>query len=347
MRLLCVGDIAFSNEDNTNLVWTTPAGIIPGDEIKILFNWELPNGKSINPIPRVSGPRIVSQPDSVNIISRWVPGFAALATNHILDSGEEGLANTINSLQQRGFITVGAGMTQADIAKPLFWDTKEGKLAIVNWVFPETNPDWMCVPGPNCWPGIDEARRIVRELKQEVNWVIVFAHWSDELFPYPRPDDRRIARELADMGADMVIGHHPHVVRGMEIIGSCPIFYSLGNFYFSDISDGHGGWVNREAPRNREGLGVQISFHRWKNLEYRLLPFWHIGNRVILDPLSRAARMLDSVSRPLREINISKYSDWYAIRRNRFNHLEYQLHFRIWHLGLQGLFKYLIQRNHF
>ena len=58
----------------------------------------------------------------------------------------------------------------------------------------------------------------MEKAKGEADWVMVVVHWSDELFPYPRPEDRATARELAQMGADLVVGHHPHVVRGMEII---------------------------------------------------------------------------------------------------------------------------------
>ena len=102
-------------------------------------------------MPRGSGPGLLAHPSSTRVISNWAPGFATLATNHILDGGERGLENTIESLIQTGFKTVGAGKTLKEITKALFWETAEGQLAIVNWVFPETHPDWMSVPGPICW----------------------------------------------------------------------------------------------------------------------------------------------------------------------------------------------------
>jgi hypothetical protein len=77
----------------------------------VLFNWELPIGNTVNPTPRSSGPRLLAHPDSTRVIKRWSPGFATLATNHILDAGEEGLATTIESLKHAGFITLGAGGT--------------------------------------------------------------------------------------------------------------------------------------------------------------------------------------------------------------------------------------------
>ena len=347
MQLLCIGDVALADESVVRQVWKAPQGIIPGDEVRILLNWELPIGDTINPTPRSSGPRLLAYPDSPRVIRRWSPGFASLATNHILDAGEEGLVNTIGSLNRAGFTIVGAGRTREEITRPLFWETVEGRLAVVNWVFPETHPEWLSVPGPNCWPGLEEANRTIQELKRNSDWVLIVVHWSDELFSYPRPEDRAIARELAQMGADLVVGHHPHVVRGMEIIGCCPVFYSLGNFYFSDIADGRGGWINREAPRNREGLGVQISFQRGQKPKYRILSFWRTGKEGILDPLGRAARRMESVSRPLRGFQNSRYVEWHTVQHAHFDRWGYRWHFGLWQLGRRGLIRHALRLLHY
>lgn len=337
MKLLCLGDIALAEEVVGCRRWAPPAGMIPDDETKILFNWELPIGTVINPQPRSSGPRLLSHPDTPDVLQRWSPGFAALATNHILDAGENGLIRTAQALNRLGFTTLGAGQNANEIGAPLFWETSEGRLAVINWVFPETHPDWKCMPGPNCWPGLTEAERIIKKLKQAVDWVLILVHWSDELFSYPRPEDREIARDLARMGADLIIGHHPHVVRGMEVIGSCSVFYSLGNFYFSDYPDGEGSWVVRQAPRNREGLGVQVSFHRGRRPECRLLSFWKLRGRVVSDPFNQASNRVKRVSRPLQHFQGSQYISWYQKERAEFFQRSYLWCFSIWRLGRKDI----------
>ncbi len=321
-----------------------PGGIVPGSQARILFNWELPVGATVNPVARTSGPRLLAQPDSVSVIRRWSPGFATLATNHCLDAGPEGLTETISCLKLNGFEVVGAGRTYEEIAEPLIWETADGRLAVVNWVFPETHPDWRSVPGPNCWPGIEGARLTIGGLKQDSDWVLVVLHWSDELFAYPRPEDRLVARELAQMGADLIIGHHPHVVRGRETIGSCEVFYSLGNFYFSDIPDGSGGWIARAAPRNRENLGIQVSFRRGARPECRALSFWQKRRESAIDPFRRAARRMDRVSNPLVQLSDPDYSDWYARSRARFDRWGYRWQFGIWQLGVSGAIRNLSHR---
>lgn len=344
MRLLCVGDVAFAGTQLPGRCWARPASLPPGTEARILLNWELPVGHAINPLPRTSGRRLVAHPDAAGIIENWSPGFATLATNHILDAGVTGLAGTMDALRREGFATVGAGLDPSEIVRPVTWETAEGRLAIVNWVFPETHPEWNCVPGPNCWPGTAEAEGLIRALKQEASFVLVVVHWGDELFPYPRLEERQVARQMARMGADAVIGHHPHVVRGMEVIGDCPVFYSVGNFYFEDVADGRGGWTVRGAPRNREGLAVEMTLRRGEKPHWRVLSFWDNGREPVPDPSRRAERRAATVSGPLRQSDDARYADWYDAERLRFDRWAIKWHFGARRLGLRGTVRRVLQK---
>jgi hypothetical protein len=321
-----------------------PGGFTPGQDRRLLFNWELAMGSTKKATPRSSGPRLLAHPDSWRVIQRWAPGFATLATNHILDAGEDGLAHTLQSLSRAGFRTVGAGQMGEQLEAPLIWEAAAGRLAIVNWVFAETHPDWQSVPGPNCWPGATEAGRIIQTLKSGVDWVLVVVHWSDELFPYPRPEDRVVARELAQMGVDLIIGHHPHVVRGTEVVDSCPVFYSLGNFYFAEYRDPHAGVSIELAPRNREGLGVLVSFKRGEGPTCQVLSFWQRKDRTILDPRGRAGRRMARTSVPLQRLTEREYAGWYATRRSRFDRWDGRWQFGARRVGIRGVVRYLGQR---
>jgi hypothetical protein len=340
VKLLCLGDVAIGKDTSVSCRWEPPGNIKPGSDEKIIFNWELPIGKRLRAGAPSTHPRLSVSADTPRIIENWSPGFATLATNHMLDAGSHGIKTTIEELNLIGMETTGAGYSEEYMSKPIFWETGDGRLCLLNWVFPETNPDWMLVPGVNCWPGVESAKSIIHELKRQSDWIVVFVHWSDELFYYPRPQDREIADELAKMGADVIIGHHPHVVRGAEVSGHCPIFYSLGNFYFSDFQDLQGRWL-KQAPLNRESLGVILTFRNGKMREYETVSFIQTKTGALPDPYKRAEINLQKLSRPLHRLSHEDYKIWYGKRKAYFLKWDAKWQFGFRKLGILGTLEYL------
>jgi poly-gamma-glutamate capsule biosynthesis protein CapA/YwtB (metallophosphatase superfamily) len=94
---------------------------------------------------------------------------------------------------------------------------------------------------------LDAMRDDVRRLRGEVDLIILSCHWGVSSKDEPVEYQREIARAAIDAGADMVFGHHPHVVQAAEIYRGKPIFYSLGNFVFD--------WV---VMRNRHLDGIAL-----------------------------------------------------------------------------------------
>jgi poly-gamma-glutamate synthesis protein (capsule biosynthesis protein) len=76
----------------------------------------------------------------------------------------------------------------------------------------------------------------IRRYKKPGNIVIVVMHWGSELDTVPRPWQQALGRKFIDAGADAVVGHHPHVVQGLERYRGRDIAYSLGNFAFGGNS---------------------------------------------------------------------------------------------------------------
>ena len=79
----------------------------------------------------------------------------------------------------------------------------------------------------------------VRRAKAAADCVVVSLHWGSEFIERPAPDEIAIAHRIVDAGADLIIGHHPHVLRGIERRGRATIVYSLGNFVCDMIWDDH------------------------------------------------------------------------------------------------------------
>lgn len=109
--------------------------------------------------------------------------------------------------------------------------------------------------------------RLVKSLKEKNDYVIVNIHWGNEYAKNPSERQIIIAHVLIDHGADVIIGHHPHVIQPMEIYRNKVIFYSLGNFIFDQTLE--------EA---RKGIGVGVILDENK-FSFYIFPYKIVGNQ--------------------------------------------------------------------
>jgi len=83
----------------------------------------------------------------------------------------------------------------------------------------------------------------VREASTDADIVILLCHWGDEFAMVPSKNQLKTAKELVNSGANLIMGHHPHVYQGLQRIDSFPVFFSLGNF----VSDMRQSYLRRAA----------------------------------------------------------------------------------------------------
>jgi len=102
---------------------------------------------------------------------------------------------------------------------------------------------------------------LIKKLKSENDYVVVNIHWGTEYLLIASEAQRNIAYNLIDNGADVIFGHHPHVIEPVEIYNGKAIFYSLGNFVF-----------DQTGLEETRGLGVGVEFHSNKNV-FTLYPY--------------------------------------------------------------------------
>jgi poly-gamma-glutamate synthesis protein (capsule biosynthesis protein) len=257
-----------------------------------------------------------------------------------MDAGPAAVKETVDALRSVSVDTVGGG---EHATEPWIWSTQDATVGVLNWVTAETNPDPPDPSGlgPNYWPGDEAARAQISSVRQRVDDLVVFIHWSDELFFYPRPADRELARKLIEFGADAVVGHHSHVVRGYEQYRGKPIFYGLGNYYFDDFPSPSGtGWLVKQARRNREVLVVELKFRRGQPLTWLLHSFWQDGLATVPDPQGRAVKRVVKVSAALDR---SDYPGWYEKNRRQFDRWQYRWYFRFPAMGVQGTLNWMFK----
>lgn len=161
----------------------------------------------------------------------------SLANNHILDYGVEGLHDTVGALEEVGIHHCGAGDTLAEARQPALLEANGVRVAVLCYSLTYPAEFWA---GPN-QPGTafgheDHVRADVAAARKRADVVLVSFHWGQQGSSTLRPYQRQLGHAAIEAGAAAVIGHHPHVLQGIERYRDGVILYSLGNFVFGSYS---------------------------------------------------------------------------------------------------------------
>ncbi|NLG25691.1 MAG: CapA family protein, partial [Clostridiales bacterium] len=137
--------------------------------------------------------------------------IANIANNHMTDFGEAGIEETTGYLDEQGVGYCGYGRTLIKEVKGV----KVGFVGINSWTTPE-----------------DDMKALISDMRAQCDVLVVSFHWGSELEYRATAKQVRYGHMAVDRGADLVLGHHPHVVNGIEVYKGVNIVYSLGNFSF-------------------------------------------------------------------------------------------------------------------
>ena len=187
-----------------------------------------------------SGPHLHASESLVKVLEGI--SLVGLANNHIYDYGKNGIRNTLKTLMNNGIEHLGAGMSREEAQKPFFKDIGNVTIGLIAVAEREFNID----ENEECGAAILETEQIyyqVKEVKSACDILIVTIHGGIEYFNLPRPNFRKLARFLVNIGADAVICHHPHVSGAYEVYKDKLIAYSLGNLMFDHVN-APDGWTN-------------------------------------------------------------------------------------------------------
>lgn len=203
----------------------------------------------------------------------------ALSNNHIYDYGARGLADTLANLDDLGVRHLGAHMSEAGARRGLVVETRGGKLGLLSVM--QDKPRWrlwylaFALDAPfRSWPGaarldFADVRRDLAELKRHADVAGVLVHWGENYKPVSA-SQRTLGRALIELGADIVVGHHPHWVQPVAEHEGKLIVYSVGNYAFGTIGN----------KRMRYGMGVSISLCEGEIERVELVPIL-TQNRIV------------------------------------------------------------------
>ena len=161
----------------------------------------------------------------------------SLANNHTGDYGDAALLGTLGALAASDMKYCGAGADLETARKPAVMQVKGMQVAVL--AYANTYPlDFHAGENePGTVRGVPELFvPDIKAAKKAGGLVIVSFHWSGELVTEPRDYQEAFGRRAIDEGADLVFGHHPHILQGVEVYKDKVIAYSLGNFAFGSYS---------------------------------------------------------------------------------------------------------------
>jgi len=189
----------------------------------------------------------------------------SLANNHLMNYGERGLNDTLTALDAAGIKYAGAGINATEAHRPkvvsangvdfVFLAYDAGNIVPTSYEATANRPGIAIMD-------IGRMAEDVNAVKKDDNVVIVSMHGGVEYAPRPSLEQTVFAHAAIDAGADLVLGHHPHVVQTAERYKDKIIFYSLGNFIFDQT------W----SRDTQDGLAVKLTFGGNELTKVELLP---------------------------------------------------------------------------
>ena len=178
-------------------------------------------------------------PETAQWLAEMGTDVAALANNHIFDYGEEGLLDTFDTLDEVGIPYFGAGHDIEEAQEPVYLIEDGVVVALLNATeierYENSDTRGAGEDTPGVFRCLDDTDLCdgVREAKKHADLCIVFVHWGTELMPAAEESQIEKAQDLADAGADLIVGAHPHILQNISYENGVPVFYSLGNYFFS------------------------------------------------------------------------------------------------------------------
>jgi hypothetical protein len=186
--------------------------------------------------PPLMGIDFAFSPATVNELAKYNFNYFNIANNHLADQGKNGIIETDKNLTALDFNFAGCPDREVGACTSKIIEKNGLKIGLTG--------------ASMVYGTLDENKLIaeVKKLASSTDLVIAQMHWGIEYKHEPAQNQISLAHKLIDAGADIVIGHHPHVVGGLEIYKNKPIFYSLGNLVFDQYF----------SVDTQEELGVKI-----------------------------------------------------------------------------------------
>jgi poly-gamma-glutamate synthesis protein (capsule biosynthesis protein) len=249
-------------------------------------------------------PAFNARPELLSALKKAGVDIVSLANNHARDAGADGLLRTLQNIEAAGLVVAGAGRTRVESLAPSYLSSQGVMTAFLAYTYstnrglPKKRKGAPAVNMLRSGSREDLAAAIiqVKQARTHADLVVVSLHWGDEYTIVPTPWQKQAAVELVEAGADIILGHHPHVLQPIETYKAMDgrqtvIAYSLGNFISSQnygVSS-----KNKTHARALRGDGVILTIYAEKEqgrttiVRSAYQPIWSLREKVGVTTVSR------------------------------------------------------------
>lgn len=223
--------------------------------------------------------------------------LVSLANNHSLDFGVTCLLETVENVRQAGIVPIGAGKDEKAARSGYILEKHGIRVGFLATTMIIPQASWAATPTS---PGMAvdysdwsvNIQNQIRDLAAQTDIVCVLIHWGEERKTVPETWVKKMEGILKSAGADIIIGHHPHVLQGFNYDGKTLTAYSLGNFVFTTRPD---------IPACQIGAILNVTVSKDGIQEARAIPTKILWGRTVLladAGKSNALAGLATLSRP-------------------------------------------------
>jgi poly-gamma-glutamate synthesis protein (capsule biosynthesis protein) len=306
IRIALVGDIYFGDtfpeiSSELKLLLSKCDAVIGNLETPICDAAPTKNPKLLRaPISEAQGEKTIlsSVPGTEQVLVDWGVTAVSLANNHILDCGLEGFTQTVDRLEKVGIRHFGVGQNLSEASMPLiltFGDRSVGFIAGADsrsTSYLASRREFGCNPMQK-----PEIREQICDIRDHVDWIVMLPHWGVAGKSYPELSSFLLGQYLLDEGADVVAGHHSHIVHGSkQIRDNTYLAYSLGNFYFAPFTRANKEEIVFHGKEIYGAILILVFAPDGVTLSHQ----WHftkqVGNRIVSDNTKKRYKMHSSQS---------------------------------------------------
>lgn len=254
---------------------------------------------------------LLMPPNALDILRMANVKYVTRANNHSMDFGAKGMRHTSKILQKNKIEWAGVGENSHEATRPITLEKNGVRIALFSFATTWPEQSWANSQRPGiAYPTLERIQISIKEARQSHDFVVAAFHWGGELTTEIQSYQDNLANVAFEAGADLVYGHHAHMMQGIEKRKSKTLAWGLGNFLFSSL-----------GKQTNMSIGMHSEFCKEvnkKNIQIVFSPLETGGKKTLNSILPLTLEQFQKHSRKLYGNNLVNESTmFYILERNK------------------------------